>query len=94
MLNIDFPPDIESGKKLDYRCLQLVLSIFSTFREYWGCSVHEALELFRQHNIYGFIRDNYDFYHTVGKVYIVEDICECLSLPEGSWSGEQYQPLL
>ena len=91
MLNIDFPPEIESSHKLDYRCLQLVSSVFSAFREYWGCSIHEALELFQHHNIYGFIKDNYDFYHTVGKIYIVEDVRECLGLPGGSWNGEKYR---
>lgn len=72
----------------DYRCLQLVASLFSVFREYWGYSAIETLDIFKQNNVYEYISDNYDFYHTVGKVYIVEDVCENLGLPTGCWTKQ------
>ncbi|GHU93250.1 hypothetical protein FACS1894208_02410 [Clostridia bacterium] len=86
MLNVEIPQDIEENDKLEYRCLQLASSLFSTFKSYWGYSIQKTLEVFQQNGIYTFIRDNYEFYHTVGKIYIVEDVCECLELPEGSWT--------
>ena len=85
MLNISFPQHIPEKDKLDYRCLQLITSLFTIFKEYWGISIKETLDIFQQNDIYQFIRDNYDFYHTVGSIYIVEDVCECLGLPDGRW---------
>ena len=86
MLNTCFPHDIAEEDKLDYRRLQLTVSLFTAFRNYWQLSIPATAALFEQHGLYDFISDNYDFYHTVGSVYAVEDIRECLNLPEGSWT--------
>jgi hypothetical protein len=85
MNNISFPEGIKEEQKLEYRVLQLVCSVLSAFREYWGYSIEKTVAIFKENNIYNFISKNYDFYHTVGKVYIIEDICECLNLPKGRW---------
>ena len=85
MLNMYFPEGIRDDDKLNYRCLQLVSSLFSTLKDYWGFSTEKTMSMFNNHGIYKFVEENYDFYHTVGHIYIVEDLCNCLDLPKGSW---------
>ena len=86
MSNIALPHDIAETDSMDYRSLHMAAIVFTALRSYWGYSIQKTLELFQQHNIYRYIQDNYDFFHTVGITYIVEDICANLNLPIGSWT--------
>jgi hypothetical protein len=77
--------EANSDRGTEHSCLELICLIFQTLRSYWGYSIEKTLDVFNQKGIYKFIHDNYDFYHTVGTKYIVEDLRECLDLPKGSW---------
>jgi hypothetical protein len=76
MIQAEFPHDIKEEDKLDYRKLQLVISVMSEMETVWKMSIQKILSLFEEHQLYQFIGDNYGLYHGVGTPYILADIKE------------------
>ena len=81
-----FPVGVRDEDKQIYRKLQLTARLFEDFKAYWGGNKKKTIKIFADNNVYAFIMENHDFYHTVGGMCAVEDICECLNLPKGKWS--------
>jgi len=87
VLEVGIPIDIADEDKLEYRRIRLICKLLLILKDYWGYTLKQTTDVFKENDVYAFIRQHYDYYSMVSVTQAVMDICDCLDLPSGSWDN-------